>query len=130
MRRATVLVLASIAFSAAPLAFGAAVTPNAETMPNALYAVGGLGAPLGLVGLEYERTVARFFEVSAGGGLGLGGPQAALMPRLLIPLGRRRISLALGAGISYGRYKTWVGQSAAGPSLPDPTVTTWTGTVL
>jgi hypothetical protein len=135
MHRRAALAVAFIALTSGPRAFADDEAPhNAETRPTAVYVTGGLGTPLGLVGLEVERTIARFFEVSAGVGVGyasLDGPdkgnlalQVGFMPRLLIPLGRRRIDLAIGAGVSYGRYQSW--DSCGADCLP----TSWAGNVL
>jgi hypothetical protein len=73
-----------------------------ESKPNVLYAQVGLGTPLGYVGVEAARRVSPYFVVSAGAGMGVSGPQIALMPRL--HLGQGRSTLVLGAGVSRGKY--------------------------
>ena len=78
------------------------VMSELESKPNAFYAQGGLGTPLGYVGFELARRVSPSFLVSAGAGMGVTGPQITLMPRLL--LGQGRSVLVLGAGVSRGKY--------------------------
>ena len=73
-----------------------------ESKPTVLYAQVGLGTPLGYVGVEAARRLSPSFVLSAGAGMGLSGPQIALMPRLV--LGRGRSALVVGAGISRGKY--------------------------
>ena len=70
--------------------------------PTVLYAQAGLGTPVGYVGAEVARRVVGPFVVSAGAGMGVSGPQIALMPRL--HLGQGRSVVVLGAGVSRGKY--------------------------
>jgi hypothetical protein len=104
------LAAALIAFGAAPRAVraqaaaGPAELDENDTFsarPDSLVLVLGLGAPVGLVGVEYERALARTITVAGGAGVGAsGGPQAALVVRL------RRVdgpfARGLGVGGSYG----------------------------
>jgi hypothetical protein len=86
----------------------ARATAGADTdfasRPNALYAQVGAGTPLGYVGLELARRLWPSFQISAGAGMGVSGPQIALMPRLLF--GHGRSVLVVGAGLSRGKYKS------------------------
>ncbi len=64
---------------------------------NSLVGILGLGAPTGVVGIEYERALARSVTVAAGTGVGAsGGVQGALMMRL------RRVDGAIARGIGLG----------------------------
>ena len=76
-----------------------------ENRPTAVYGQLGLGTPLGFVGIEAEHTVVPIWSVSAGAGLGLGGPQAAVMTRGLF--GGHWSKFVIGGGLSGGRY-LWV----------------------
>lgn len=95
-------------------------TDVADDLParfNAIYGIFGFGTPVGLLGLE---AVHRFdhLELTAGGGLGLHGPQWAVMPRL--KLGDGHGALTLGAGFSGGQYGpiNWECQNAAACQTP------------
>ena len=97
--------VASTVFALVALGSAEAAAADAsefEPKPNAIYAQFGVGTPVGYVGLEAERKLSPFFAVSAGAGLGLAGPQIAVMPR--VTLGRGASALVLGAGISRGKY--------------------------
>ena len=74
-----------------------------EERPTTVYAQLGLGTPLGWGGVEWERVLTRYLTLSSGVGMGFAGPQAAVMPRLL--LGNRHSAAFLGAGLSYGHYR-------------------------
>src|SRR3954462_10209740 len=73
-----------------------------ESRPTAIYAVLGLGTPVGFLGAEVEQTLLPHWTVTAGGGFGTGGPQGSVMMHLLG--GGQRSKLTLGAGISGGKY--------------------------
>lgn len=80
-------------------------TPSAANRfadrPNAVVWVGGFGTPTGLMGVEYERSLARPLAVALGTGFGAsGGPQAALMVRVRYVGSTNAIGLGLGS--SYG----------------------------
>ncbi|MEO7731436.1 MAG: hypothetical protein ABIY55_10715 [Kofleriaceae bacterium] len=62
----------------------------------------GLLTPTGEIGVEYTQRVLPYLEIGAGGGLGVFGAQASLMPRLRA--GDRNTSLTLGAGVSGGPF--------------------------
>jgi hypothetical protein len=64
--------------------------------------VAGLFTPIGEIGVEGQLSLARFFVLSAGAGLGAWGPQVAVMPRFRLVDGNW--AGGLGAGASYGRY--------------------------
>jgi hypothetical protein len=96
------LVVTLFAVGSAKGAAAADVPSELESKPNVLYAQGGLGTPLGYVGVELARRLSPSFIVSAGAGMGVTGPQIALMPRLL--LGQGRSVLVLGAGVSRGKF--------------------------
>jgi len=99
--RFPVLVMTLFALAAGKAA-AADLASELESKPNVFYAQGGLGTPLGYVGFELARRVSPSFLVSAGAGMGVTGPQIALMPRLL--LGQGQSVLVLGAGVSRGEY--------------------------
>jgi hypothetical protein len=85
---------------ARPKAAGASAADRFADRPNAMVAVGGFGAPTGVLGVEYERAIARPLAVAVGTGVGAGGAQVALMVRV------RRAgptsAFGLGVGSSYG----------------------------
>lgn len=80
----------------------------------AIYYVSGLGAPLGIAGVEGVDRYGSIFEISAGVGVGLGALSAqphagigqvlqwSVMPRLR--LGDDRGGITFGAGFSGGNY--------------------------
>ena len=75
-----------------------------ESRPTAIYAELGLGAPLGLVGVEVEETILPNLSLSAGAGWGAANaPQGAAMLRWLG--GNHWSRFTIGAGISGGQYK-------------------------
>lgn len=75
-----------------------------ESRPTAVYAVLGLGTPVGLVGVEMEETILPNLSLSAGVGWGAANaPQGAAMIRWLG--GGQRSKVTIGAGISGGTYK-------------------------
>ncbi len=75
-----------------------------ESRPTAVYAVAGLGTPVGLVGAEVEETLLPNLSLSGGVGWGAANaPQGAAMLRWLG--GSQWSKLTVGAGISGGRYK-------------------------
>jgi hypothetical protein len=65
----------------------------------------GLGAPLGLAGGAVEIAGDRL-ALSAGGGLGVSGPQVAVTARYRFRLARI-FNISVGAGVSAGPYE-WV----------------------
>lgn len=88
-----------------PAAAATPVPAPPPSVPTAgVHLVAGLGTPYGLTGLEFEFLPVRWVSLAGGGGLGLGGPQAAAMVR-----GRWRagsgVTWSLGAGPSRGRYR-------------------------
>jgi hypothetical protein len=96
----TVTLLAALAQGEAAAADGVS---EFEARPTAIYAQLGVGTPLGFIGVEAEHVVLGTLAVSAGAGVGLAGPQAALMARTL--LGGDRSKFVIGAGLSGGRYR-------------------------
>jgi hypothetical protein len=83
-------------------ASAADVVSEFQNRPTAVFAQFGLGTPLGFAGVEAEQMVTQDYAVSAGIGYGTGGPQAAVMIRLLA--GGDRSKFVIGAGASGGRY--------------------------
>ncbi len=69
---------------------------------SALYFVLGIATPVGEVGLEVVTHVGERAEVSAGVGIGSGGAQWALMPRLR--WGDDSFAVTAGLGASVGKY--------------------------
>jgi hypothetical protein len=75
-----------------------------ESRPTAIYAVLGLGTPVGLVGAEVGEMILPNWSLSAGLGWGAANaPQGAAMIRWLG--GGQRSKVTIGAGISGGKYK-------------------------
>ena len=75
-----------------------------ETKPTAIYAIVGLGTPVGALGAELEQTLLPNWSLSAGVGWGLAGaPQAAGMLRWMG--GGLRSKVTVGLGVSGGQYK-------------------------
>ena len=102
--------LATIAFIAVALSSATAAAASDdddvsvfESKPTAFYSVFGLGTPVGLMGVELERTLLPNWSISAGGGWDLSGFQASAMTRLLLGASRRA-RFTIGAGISGGKY--------------------------
>lgn len=94
-----------LAFVVIALASGRAAADDAtpfESKPTAIYAVLGVGTPVGFIGAELEQTLAPYLSASGGLGWGLSGPQAAAMLHFLA--GGQRSKLTLGAGVSGGKY--------------------------
>jgi len=106
------------------VALDVAAAPNFEARPTAIYLEGGTGAPVGLLGLGVERTLAPLLAMSAGVGRTLAGTQLTLMPRALISIGRPRLAVAIGAGVSFGPFR------GSYSCLMDCSPSTWAGTVL
>lgn len=102
MRR-PILALTLAALLAPAAAKAADGVTEFEARPTAIYAQLGVGTPLGFIGVEAEQTVMPTWAVSAGAGLGLAGPQAAVMTRKL--LGGDRSKFVIGAGLSGGQYR-------------------------
>jgi hypothetical protein len=106
--------LAGLAFTVVTLTAATGATAEDDDItafqakPTAVYAVLGFGTPVGLMGAEVERTLEPHWTISAGAGLGATGFQGSAMTHLLIGEGRRS-RLAVGAGISGGKYvwKEW-----------------------
>ncbi len=72
--------------------------------PTAIYALFGLGTPVGLFGAEVEETILPNWSLSAGVGWGAANaPQGAAMIHWLG--GGQRSKVTIGAGISGGKYK-------------------------
>jgi hypothetical protein len=81
----------------------ASATPF-ESRPTALYAVLGLGTPVGLVGAELEEMILPNWALSLGVGWGAANaPQGAAMLRWLG--GSQWSKFTIGAGISGGQFK-------------------------
>jgi len=75
-----------------------------ESRSTAVFAVVGLGTPVGLVGAELEQVVLPNLSLSAGAGWGAANaPQLAGMLHFLA--GGVRSKVTIGAGISHGRYQ-------------------------
>jgi hypothetical protein len=104
-------------------------TVEDQARSTAVYLELGMGAPLGVAGIEAVHRFGTWFELSAGVGEGAGGdnnqlfpaPQWSLMPRLrVVPDHRDAITIGLGAsGGQYGpvlcfeggcgtRYVVWM----------------------
>ncbi len=84
-------------WSARPVAFTMAFGPR---------------SPAGTWSAELEWAQTRYTALGVGVGLAPAGPQVAVMPRLLSPLGDR-LALGFGLGVSEGRY-VWEGTDALG----------------
>ena len=67
---------------------------------QALSGVLGMGAPTGVLGVEYEHALVPWFALAAGAGMGAISPQASGMVRVRA-LGER-VGVGVGAGASYG----------------------------
>ena len=81
-----------------------AATPF-EAKPTALFAVLGVGTPVGFMGAEVEQMVLPNVSLSAGLGWGVANAlQSATMVRWLG--GGQRSKVTIGAGVSWGKY-TW-----------------------
>ena len=99
-----------------------------ESRPTTIYAVAGLGTPVGLVGAEVEEMILPNWSLSAGVGWGAAdAPQGAAMLRWLV--GNELAKFTIGAGISGGKYKWWdwasfYGHIIAGNLICDPPATT------
>jgi hypothetical protein len=100
--------------SPTPETFAVLPAPTVPTMPDparstAVYVEWGLGAPLGISGIEGVHRLGTWFELSAGLGEGLAASsnhrqplQWAMMPRLR--LGDDHTAFTIGAGLSAGEY--------------------------
>jgi hypothetical protein len=100
--------LAVAAFTLVALAAASAAADDRdvsafEARPIAVYAVMGLGTPVGLMGAELERTLEPHWTISAGAGWGLSGFQGSAMTHFLFG-DSTRSRFVVGAGISGGRY--------------------------
>jgi hypothetical protein len=89
--------------------------------------LGSAGGPLGFGGLSFEYAPVPWFILGAGAGFAGGGPSAAFMPRLRLPLTRW---LAIGAGVplSAGPYVARLQQPetcTAGCEVGFTTTRTW-----
>jgi len=78
-------------------------TSEFEHRPTAIFLQFGLGTPIGLAGLEFERMLAPGMAISAGGGYSEAGGQVAAMPRFFFWGDRSKVFI--GAGVSGGDYK-------------------------
>ena len=67
---------------------------------QALSGVVGMGAPTGILGVEYEHALVPWFALAGGAGMGAISPQASAMVRVRV-LGERA-GVGAGAGASYG----------------------------
>jgi len=67
---------------------------------QALSGVLGMGAPTGVLGIEYEHALVPWFTLAGGAGLGAISPQAAAMVRVRAV--GERVGVGAGAGASYG----------------------------
>lgn len=98
-----------------------------ESRPTAIYAVVGLGTPVGLVGAEVEETILPHLSLSAGVGWGAANaPQGAAMLRWLG--GSHWSRFTIGAGISGGQYK-WTDLSCFYDTCPSKSGTVAWGNV-
>ena len=68
--------------------------------PQALMGILGMGAPTGILGVEYEHALVPWFALAGGAGMGAISPQASAMVRVRV-LGERA-GVGAGAGASYG----------------------------
>lgn len=95
----TIVVLGSAIASADP---HSAAPADPDPQPhNRMSLLVGLATPTGELGFEYT-FIRRYFEIGAGAGVGVLGPQASIMPRLR--LNDRGAEFTLGAGLSGGPY--------------------------
>jgi hypothetical protein len=105
--RAAVLALMLVALTAGQASAAGddqSVSPF-QSRSTAIFAVVGLGTPVGLVGAEVEQMLLPFWSFSAGAGWGAANaPQISMMTRWLG--GGLRSKVTIGAGISHGKY-TW-----------------------
>jgi hypothetical protein len=95
---------------AVPARAADATSTTFETHPVAVYALAGLGAPLGWGGLEVEATAASHLAISAGVGEGFSGLQIGVMPRLRFAASSRQ-AYTVGLGFSNGDYQQSAGAS-------------------
>jgi hypothetical protein len=70
---------------------------------------GSAGGPLGFGGLSFEYAPVPWFIAGAGAGFSGGGPTAAIMPRLRLPL-TRWFAIGAGVPVSVGPYVAQVEQ--------------------
>lgn len=61
------------------------------------------GGPVGWLGIGVDYSLARFFSIMGGAGIGQAGPQVATMLRLRVPFDT--VSAGFGAGFSAGEYE-------------------------
>jgi hypothetical protein len=95
-----------------PSAARASDDPRAAPARGALYAVTGLGTPIGFLGVEGAYRIIPDLEITAGTGLGLSAESSAndqwrvlqwsVMPRYRV--GTDRSALTIGFGFSGGNY--------------------------
>lgn len=102
--RTTFLVLTLVALASPPAAAADDASPF-EAKSTAVYAILGVGTPVGFMGAEIEQTVLPNWSLSAGLGWGHAmAPQASAMMRWMG--GGQRSKVTIGAGVSGGKY-TW-----------------------
>ncbi len=61
------------------------------------------GGPVGWLGIGVDYSLARYFSIMGGAGLGQAGPQVSAMARLRLPMDT--VSAGFGAGFSAGEYE-------------------------
>ena len=76
---------------------------NWQQRPGALYLHGGLGTPLGFVGVQLEYNVWQHLGLAVGGGYSTDGPQGALEVAAR-PFVWRRHAIVVLPGVSVGRF--------------------------
>src|SRR5436853_606576 len=81
--RVRLVTFALVALTSAQARAAGDATSPFEAKSTAVYAVFGLGTPVGLMGAEIEQTLAPNAAVSLGAGWGGAGPQMSAMLRLL-----------------------------------------------
>lgn len=103
MSRRVCASLALVLLAGTAAAQDAPSTAAAQTSPHlAVSGTLGIATPVGILGLELEAHVARWFSLSAGAGLAASGPQVAAMARAGVPLATATLYGGLGA--SEGRW--------------------------
>jgi hypothetical protein len=143
---ATLVLLVFIAYAPAGRAAPAAATPveppaapavPTDTPHTAVYFLSGFGTPVGLFGVEAVHRFGRWFEISAGVGVGAeaalfakqtgsGVLQWSVMPRLRA--GSARYAFTFGTGVSGGNYAKGSGSGECYFVCTDPPpaqYTTW-----
>jgi hypothetical protein len=100
--RLQILVVTLLALSSTRAAAAEGDSSPFEARSTAVYAVFGLGTPVGLLGAEVEQMLLPDWSISAGAGFGVTGPQGSVMTHLFT--GGSWSKLSIGAGISGGQF--------------------------